>query len=61
MNSFKLTEEFTSSFENNNVVAVKVKVESADYIGKAPKASSNPLVNVGSQMYNWLFDPLFNA
>ena len=57
----RLKNLFSGSFEKNNVVAVKVKVESSEYVEKTPRASSNPLLNVGSQVYNWLLYPLFNA
>jgi general stress protein 26 len=57
----KLALQFSGSFEKNNVVAVKVKVENSEYVEKTPKTSSNPLMHVGSQVYNWLLNPLFNA
>jgi general stress protein 26 len=57
----KLRSQLSGSFEKQNVVAVKVKVESSEYVEKTPKASSNPLMNMGSQVYNWLLNPLFNA
>ncbi len=57
----KLKMQLSGLFEMNNVVAVRVKVESSEYVEKTPKASSNPLMNVGSQVYNWLLNPLFNA
>lgn len=57
----KLKNQLAGSFEKENVVAVKVKVEFSEYVEKTPKASSNPLMNVGSQVYNWLLNPLFNA
>jgi len=56
-----LASQFCGSFEKNNVVAVKVKVESSEYVGKTARPSSNPLLYVGSQVYNWLLNPLFNA
>jgi general stress protein 26 len=61
MKGTNLTKEFSGSFEKDNVVAVKVKVESSEYVVKTPKPSSNPLMNVGSMVYNWLLNPLFNA
>jgi len=57
----KLAKQFSGSFEKDNVVAVKVKVESSEYMEKTPKAGSNPLLHMGSQVYNWLLNPLFNA
>jgi general stress protein 26 len=59
--SMDIPEELSCSFEKQNVVAVKVKVEISEYMEKAPKPSSNPLLHVGSQVYNWLLNPLFNA
>jgi general stress protein 26 len=61
LKGIKLSKEFSGSLDNNQVVAVKVKVELSEYIIKSPKPSSNPLLNVGSQVYNWLLNPLFNA
>ena len=60
MNDAKLSKAFADSLKNGNV-AVKVKVEITEYMEKAPKPSSNPLLQVGSQVYNWLLNPLFNA
>jgi general stress protein 26 len=57
----KLSKEFSESLNSKHVVAVKVKVELTEYILKASKTPSNPLLNVGSQVYNWLLNPLFNA
>ena len=57
----KLAKQFSGSFEKDNVVAVKVKVEYSEYTEKTPKPSSNPLMQMGSQVYNWLVNPLFNA
>jgi len=61
MNGAILNQEFTRAFERENVVAVKVKVESCEYVEKTAKPSTNPLIYVGSQVYNWLLNPLFNA
>ena len=61
MKSIGLTAEFSASIEKGNVVAVKVKVESSEYAEKTPKQSTNPLLQVGSQVYNWLLNPLFSA
>jgi general stress protein 26 len=55
------TKQFSGSFERENVVAVKVKVEYSEYAEKTSKSGSNPIFNVGSQVYNWLLNPLFNA
>jgi general stress protein 26 len=61
MKCANLKKQFSGSFEKDNMVAVKVKVESSEYVEKTPKPSWNPIVNVGSQVYNWLLNPLFNA
>jgi hypothetical protein len=61
MKGMNFPKEFSGSFEKDNVVAVKVKVESSEYIEKTPRPASNPLLNVGSLVYNWLLNPLFNA
>jgi general stress protein 26 len=60
MKEKNLSNEFTASLMKGNV-AVKVKVELSEYIKKAPKATSNPLLHVGAQVYNWLLNPLFSA
>ncbi len=55
-----LSKQFSESLRKGDV-AVKVKVEISEYVQKTPKPNSNPLLNVGSQVYNWLLNPLFNA
>jgi general stress protein 26 len=60
MKEAKLSKEFTASLQKGNV-AVKVKVELSEYVVTAPKPVSNPLLHVGTQVYNWLLNPLFNA
>lgn len=61
MEQTKLIRQYAGSFEKDNVVAVRVKVEYSEYINKNNKPSSNPFLNVGTQVYNWLLNPLFNA
>jgi general stress protein 26 len=61
MKCAKLIKQFSGSFEKDNMVAVKVKVQASEYVEKTPKPSSNPIAYVGSQVYNWLMNPLFNA
>jgi general stress protein 26 len=61
MKCAKLMQQFSGSFEKDNMVAVKVKVQASEYVEKAPKPSTNPIAYVGSQVYNWLLNPLFNA
>ena len=53
--------ELIKSFEKDNVVAVKVRIETSEYVEKTPKPNTNPLLHVGGQVYNWLLNPLFNA
>jgi general stress protein 26 len=60
MKEANLSKQFSDSIRKGDV-AIKVKVENTEYIEKTPKPSSNPLLNVGSQVYNWLLNPLFNA
>ena len=60
MKEAKLSKQFSDSLKKGDV-AVKVKVELSEYVEKTPKPSSNPILNVGSQVYNWLLNPLFNA
>jgi len=62
MKSTTIIKQLSGSFKNDKVVAVKVKVEISEYVEKKmTKPASNPLMNVGSQVYNWLLNPLFNA
>jgi general stress protein 26 len=61
MNGTTIIKQLSGSFKNDKVVAVKVKVEISEYVEKMAKPASNPLMNVGSQVYNWLLNPLFNA
>ncbi len=60
MKEANLSKQFSDSLRKGDV-AVKVKVELSEYVEKNPKPSSNPILNVGSQVYNWLLNPLFNA
>lgn len=61
MQETSIIKQYASSFEKDKVVAVKVKVEFSEYVGKNTKPSSNPFLNMGTQVYNWLLNPLFNA
>ena len=61
INSTAISKQFFDSFERGNVVAVQVKVVTSEYVEKMPKPSANPIMHVGSQVYNWLLNPLFNA
>ena len=60
MKEANLSKQFSDSLKKGDV-AVKVKVELSEYVEKTPKPSSNTILNVGSQVYNWLLNPLFNA
>jgi general stress protein 26 len=60
MEQANLSKQFSDSLKHGDV-AVKVKVELSEYVEKIPKPGSNPILNVGSQVYNWLLNPLFNA
>jgi general stress protein 26 len=60
MKEASLSKQFSDSIRKGDV-AIKVKVEIAEYIEKTPKPSSNPFLNVGNQVYNWLLNPLFNV
>ncbi len=55
-----LSAAFLNSRTEENVF-VKLTVEITELIKKTSKQTLNPLSNVGSQMYNWLLSPLFNA
>jgi general stress protein 26 len=60
MKEAKLSNQFSASMQKGNV-AVKIKVELSEYVVTTPKPVSNPLLHVGTQVYNWLLNPLFNA
>jgi general stress protein 26 len=60
MKKLNLPGMLSFSPDKDNVVAVKVKVELSEYIEKTQKPA-NALKSVGSQVYNWLLNPLFNA
>jgi general stress protein 26 len=57
----RIFQELSESFKKKKLIAVKLKMQSAEYFENTPKTGSNPVWNVGSLMYNWLMDPLFNA
>lgn len=61
MKGTTLTKQFPGSFDKDKMVAVKVKVEYSEYVEKTVKQSSNPIKQVGAQVYNWLLNPLFNS
>jgi general stress protein 26 len=60
MKEANLSKEFISSLKKGNV-AVKVKVEFSDYTEKVTKQNPKSFLSVGTQVYNWLLNPLFNA
>ena len=57
----KIFQELSESFKKKKLVAVKLKMQSAEYFENAPKTPSNPMVNLGQMMYNWLLNPLFES
>lgn len=57
----KIFQELSESFKKKKLVAVKLKMQSAEYFENAPKTPSNPMVNLGHMMYNWLLNPLFES
>lgn len=57
----RVFQELSGSFKKKKLVAVKLKMQSAEYFENAPKTPSNPVVNLGHMMYNWLLNPLFES
>ncbi|HEY4153929.1 MAG TPA: hypothetical protein VGM24_00825 [Puia sp.] len=57
----RVFQELSGSFKKKELVAVKLKMQSAEYFENTPKSPSNPVVNIGSMLYNWLLNPLFNS
>jgi len=50
-----LSEEITDKVDNESAVAIRVKVQNADYFENVPKpSSSNWLLNGTNHLYNWL-------
>ena len=56
----KVFQELAESFRKKKLVAVKLKMQSAEYFENIPKPASNPLKHLGSAVFNWLVNPLFN-
>ena len=55
----RIFQELSESFKKKKLVAVKLKMQSAEYFENTPKPTSNPVLNLGSMMFNWLINPLF--
>ncbi|HVY76846.1 MAG TPA: hypothetical protein VG890_18590 [Puia sp.] len=52
--------ELAGSFKKKKLVAVRLKMQSAEYFENAPQGGSKKtFFNVGSSVYNWLINPLF--
>lgn len=54
-------QELSVSFQKKEVVAIKLKMQSAEYFENTPKTVSNPVRTIGKLAYHWLMDPLFHA
>ena len=55
----KIFQELSESFKKKKLVAVKLKMQSAEYFENAPRSGPKPMLAIGSMMYNWLINPLF--
>jgi hypothetical protein len=55
----QIFQELAESFRKKKLIAVKLKMESAEYFENTPKPGSNPVVNFGNMLVNWLISPLF--
>jgi general stress protein 26 len=55
-----ISKEAVQRIKDQKAVAIKVKVQTADYFGNTPKPSSNWIKNGGSQLYNWLLNPQYD-
>ena len=56
-----LSKELADKMKNNDMVAIKVRVQNADYFENQPKASSNNwLVSGTNHLYNWLFNSQYD-
>jgi len=53
-----ISDEMKEKMDDKNVVAIRVKVQAADYFENLPKpSSSNWILNGTSHLYNWLLIP----
>ncbi len=55
----RLFQELAESFKKKKLVAVKLKMQSAEYFENIPRTSMNPVRAIATLMINWLVDPLF--
>jgi len=55
-----LPEGMREKLENEQLVAIKVKVQSADYFENVPRPSSNWIQNSTSHFMNWLLNPKYD-
>jgi general stress protein 26 len=56
-----ISDEMKEKMDDKNVVAIRVKVQSADYFESLPKPSSNNwILNGTSHLYNWLFNSQYD-
>lgn len=57
----RIFQELSASFKKKKLIAVKLKMQSAEYFENLPRAYGNPFRNLGTAVLNWLANPLFNA
>ena len=50
----------SADFKNKKLVAVKLKMQSAEYFENSARTIANPIKHLGTVVYNWLLNPLFN-
>jgi hypothetical protein len=56
-----LFRELSGSFKNKKLLAVKLKMQSAEYFESASaRPASNPVLQAGNRLYNRLINPLFS-
>jgi len=56
-----ISDEMKEKMDDKNVVAIRVKVQAADYFENLPKpSSSNWILNGTSHLYNWLFNSQYD-
>lgn len=55
-----ISKDAAAKIKQQKAVAIKVKVQTANYFENAPKPSSNWIKNSGTQLYNWLMNPQYD-
>lgn len=55
----RIFQELAESFKKKKLVAVKLKMQSAEYFENTPRTVVNPVRNIASMMVNWLINPMF--